>query len=339
MGIKVGINGFGRIGKVALRAAFKQEPDIEICGINVRSYELDYIIYMLRYDTTFGRFEGTLDQYENGIIVNGQKIPVYRESDARNIPWAECGAEYIIDATGAYCTTETAMQHIEAGAKHVIISAPAKDKVTPTFVYGVNNESYASDMKVISNASCTTNCLAPLCKVLEDHYGIEQGLMSTIHAATAKQKVVDSKSLKDWRTGRAVFGNLIPTSTGAAKAVALVLPSLEGRLTGISYRVPTVDVSLVDLNVVLKKTTTYAEICEKMKEASETYLKGILEYVDDEVVSTDFIGDSHTSIFDAREGIELNGNFFKLIAFYDNEWGYTSNLLNMIKYMDRVDHK
>ena len=339
MGIKVGINGFGRIGKVALRAAFKQEPDIEICGINVRSYELDYIIYMLRYDTTFGRFEGTLDQYENGIIVNGQKIPVYRESDARNIPWAECGAEYIIDATGAYCTTETAMQHIEAGAKHVIISAPAKDKVTPTFVYGVNNESYTSDMKVISNASCTTNCLAPLCKVLEDHYGIEQGLMSTIHAATAKQKVVDSKSLKDWRTGRAVFGNLIPTSTGAAKAVALVLPSLEGRLTGISYRAPTVDVSLVDLNIVLKKTTTYAEICEKMKEASETYLKGILEYVDDEVVSTDFIGDSHTSIFDAREGIELNGNFFKLIAFYDNEWGYTSNLLNMIKYMDRVDHK
>ena len=339
MGIKVGINGFGRIGKVALRAAFKQEPDIEICGINVRSYELDYIIYMLRYDTTFGRFEGTLDQYENGIIVNGQKIPVYRESDARNIPWGECGAEYIIDATGAYCTTETAMQHIEAGAKHVIISAPAKDKVTPTFVYGVNNESYTSDMKVISNASCTTNCLAPLCKVLDDHYGIEQGLMSTIHAATAKQKVVDSKSLKDWRTGRAVFGNLIPTSTGAAKAVALVLPSLEGRLTCISYGVPTGDGSLVDLNVVLKKTTTYADICEKMKEASETYLKGILEYVDDEVVSTDFIGDSHTSIFDAREGIELNGNFFKLIAFYDNEWGYTSNLLNMIKYMDRVDHK
>ena len=339
MGIKVGINGLGRIGKVALRAAFKQEPSIEICGINVRSYELDYIIYMLKYDTTFGRFEGTLDQYEDGIIMNGHKIPVFRESDAKNIPWKSCGAEYIIDATGAYCTTEAALGHIEAGAKHVIISAPAKDTETPTFVYGVNEENYNSEMKVISNASCTTNCLAPLCKVLDEHYGIEQGLMSTIHAATSKQKVVDSKSLKDWRTGRSVFNNVIPTSTGAAKAVALVLPSLKGKLTGISYRVPTVDVSLVDLNVVLKKTTTYADICEKVKLASETYIKGILEYVDDEVVSSDFIGDSHTSIFDAREGIELNGNFFKLISFYDNEWGYTSNLLNMIKHMYAVDHK
>lgn len=339
MSIKVGISGFGRIGRVVFRAAFEQEEDIEICGINVRNADKEYMIYMLKYDTIFGRFKGTLETYEDGICVNGKKIPVYSESVAEDIPWSKCGAEYIVEATGAYVTTEDALKHVQAGAKKVVISAPAKDKETPTFVMGVNHLDYTSDVHVVSNASCTTNCLAPLAKVIEDNYGIEQGLMSTIHAATAKQKVVDARSLKDWRTGRAVFGNIIPTSTGAAKAVALVIPSLAGKLTGISYRVPVADVSLIDLNIMLKTPTTYEDICKKIKEASETNMKGIIEYVDDEVVSTDFIGDPHTSIFDAREGIMLNDKFFKLIAFYDNEWGYSSKILMLIKHMYSVDHR
>lgn len=336
MAIKVGISGFGRIGRVIIRAALDME-DIEIVGINVRNADLDYLVYMLKYDTTFGRFPKPLDKYEEGIIIDGRKVPVYSESDALNIPWAKCGAEYIVESTGAYTTTEKAMDHIKAGAKKVIISAPAKDKETPTFVYGVNHEKYNKDMVVVSNASCTTNCLAPLCRVLQENWGIEQGLMSTIHSATAKQKVVDARSMKDWRTGRAVFNNIIPSTTGAAKAVGLVIPELLGKMTGISYRVPTVDVSVVDLNVVLKKDATYTEICEKMKEASETYLKGVLEYVDDEVVSSDFIGDPCTSIFDAREGIELNSKLFKLIAFYDNEYGYSSKTLELIRHMYAVD--
>ncbi|WP_324822348.1 type I glyceraldehyde-3-phosphate dehydrogenase [Sinanaerobacter sp. ZZT-01] len=336
MAIKVGINGFGRIGRVVFRAAMNEE-DIDICGINVRNADLDYMVYMIKYDTIFGRFQGTLDTYEKGIVVNGKKIPVYSESDAASIPWSDCGAEYIVEATGAYVTTEAASKHLVGGAKKVVISAPAKDKDTPTFVMGVNHMDYTRDMKVVSNASCTTNCLAPLAKVIEDNFGIEQGLMSTIHAATAKQKVVDCRSLKDWRTGRSVFGNIIPSSTGAAKAVGLVIPSLKGKLTGISYRIPTADVSVVDLNVMLKKPTNYEEICKVLKEASETSMKGILEYVDDEVVSSDFIGDSHTSIFDAREGIMLNDRFFKLIAFYDNEWGYSSKILMLIQHMASVD--
>ena len=230
------------------------------------------------------------------------------------------------------------MQHIRAGAKKVIISAPSKDIVTPMFVFGVNHENYTKDMDIVSNASCTTNCLAPLCKVLQDNYGIEMGLMSTIHAATAKQKVVDARSLKDWRTGRAVFGNVIPSTTGAAKAVGLVIPELQGKMTGISYRVPTSDVSVIDLNVLLEKPASYANICAQMKEASETTMNGVLDYVDDEVVSSDFIGDSHASIFDAREGIALNDKFFKFIAFYDNEWGYSSNMLRMVAYMNQVDN-
>ncbi|MEA4988238.1 MAG: type I glyceraldehyde-3-phosphate dehydrogenase [Anaerovorax sp.] len=336
MAIKVGINGFGRIGRVVFRAAMKEE-DIDICGINVRNADLDYMVYMIKYDTIFGRFQGTLDTYEKGIIVNGKKIPVYGENDAASIPWSECGAEYIVEATGAYVTTEAASKHLAGGAKKVIISAPAKDKDTPTFVMGVNHMEYTKDMNVVSNASCTTNCLAPLAKIIEDNFGIEQGLMSTIHAATAKQKVVDCRSLKDWRTGRSVFGNVIPSSTGAAKAVGLVIPSLKGKLTGISYRVPTADVSVVDLNIMLKNPTTYEEMCKVIKEASETSMKGILEYVDDEVVSSDFIGDPHTSIFDAREGIMLNDRFFKLIAFYDNEWGYSSKILMLIQHMASVD--
>ena len=338
MAIKVGISGFGRIGRVVIRAAMDM-PEIEIAGINVRNADLEYLLYMLKYDTTFGRFPRSLELYDKGLIIDGKKVPVYSESEAVNIPWTECGAEYIVEATGAYVTTEKALDHLKAGAKKVIISAPAKDKETPTFVYGVNHQNYTSDMQVVSNASCTTNCLAPLAKVIEDNWGIDQGLMSTIHSATAKQKVVDARSMKDWRTGRCVFGNIIPSTTGAAKAVGLVIPTLQGKMTGISYRVPTADVSVIDLNVVLKKPATYEEICAKIKEASETHMKGVIEYVDDEVVSGDFVGDPCTSIFDAREGIELNDRFFKLIAFYDNEFGYSSKILELIKHMYAVDCK
>ena len=338
MAVKVGISGFGRISRVVIRAAM-DDPKIDICGINVRNAEKDYMLYMLKYDTTFGRFPKSLDMYEDGLVINGRKVPVYSESEAVNIPWKNCGAEYIVEGTGAYVTTEKAMDHIKAGAKHVIISAPAKDEGTPTFVYGVNHEKYSSDMAVISNASCTTNCLAPLMKVIEDNWGIKEGLMSTIHAATAKQKVVDSKSLKDWRTGRSVFGNVIPSTTGAAKAVGLVIPSLKGKMTGISYRVPTANVSVIDVNVVLDSPASLDEIRAKIKEASETTMKGVIEYVDDEVVSIDFVGDPCTSIFDSRESIELNDHFFKLVAYYDNEFGYCSNLLNMLHYMDKVENK
>ena len=346
MAIKVGINGFGRISRVVIRVAMS-DPEIEICGINVRNADVDYMQYMLKYDSTFGRFPKELDVYKEGtkdkdakqgLIINGKKVPVFSEEHAVAIDWASCGAEYIVEGTGAYVTTEKAMAHIQAGAKKVVITAPAKDNETPTFVMGVNNEKYKKEYQIVSNASCTTNCLAPLCRVLEDNWGIEDGLMSTIHAATAKQKVVDMRSMKDWRTGRASFNNIIPTTTGAAKAVGLVIPSLMGRLTGISYRVPVSDVSLVDLNVRLKKATTYAEICKAVKDASETYLKGIIEYVDDEVVSSDFIGDPCTSIFDARQGFELNDHMFKLIAFYDNEFGYSTKVLELIKHMYKVDH-
>ena len=338
MAIKVGISGFGRIGRVVIRAAMDM-PEIEIAAINVRNADLEYLEYQLRYDSTFGRFPRELGRYENGLLIDGKKVPVYSESEAINIPWKEAGVEYVVEATGAYVTTEKAMDHIKAGAKKVLISAPAKDKETPTFVYGVNHDKYTTDMHVVSNASCTTNCLAPMAKVIEENWGIKEGLMSTIHAATAKQKVVDARSMKDWRTGRSVFGNVIPSTTGAAKAVGIVIPSLKGKMTGISYRVPTSNVSVVDLNVVLEKPATYAEICAKMKEASETYMKGVLEYVDDEVVSGDFVGDPCTSIFDSREGIELNDHFFKFIAFYDNEFGYSSKCLEMIKHMHSVDNK
>ena len=338
MAVKVGISGFGRISRVVLRAAYG-DKDIDICGINVRNADKDYLVYMLKYDSTFGRFPGELGVYEDGITIDGKKIPVYSEDQAINIPWADCGAEYILEGTGAYTTTEKAMDHIKAGAKKVLISAPAKDKETPTFVMGVNHEDYKKEYNVVSNASCTTNCLAPLAKVIQDNFGIKEGLMSTIHAATSKQKVVDARSMKDWRTGRSVFGNIIPTTTGAAKAVGLVIPELQGKMTGISYRIPTADVSLVDLNLVLEKETSYEEICAKVKEASETYLKGILEYVDDEVVSGDFIGDPNTSIFDARQGIELNSKFFKLVSYYDNEYGYSSKCLDMMKHMHAVDSK
>ena len=339
MSIRIGINGYGRIGRVSLRAALEMGDEFEIVAINIRNADLEYLEYMTRYDTIFGRFKGELSRYEDGLIVNGKKIPVFSESEAKLIPWSSVGADYIIDATGAYVTSEKAQEHIEAGAKKIIMSAPAKDKITPTFVYGVNHDKYDKSMNIVSGASCTTNCLAPLCKVLQDNFGITQGLMSTIHSATAKQKVVDARSLKDWRTGRAVFGNIIPSTTGAAKAVGLVIPEIAGKMTGISYRIPSSDVSIVDLNVMLDKDTTLEEINAKVKEASETYLKDVIEYVDDEVVSSDFIGCPYPTAFDAREGVELNSRFFKLIAFYDNEWGYTCNMLRMLRYMAEVDAK
>ncbi len=339
MSIKVGISGYGRIGRLVLRASL-EHPEIEIVGINYRSAEdMEYLAYLLKYDSTFGRFPAEVGYYDGGIIIGGKKIPVYKESEIKNIPWRECGAEYVVESTGAYTTTEKALGHIEAGAKKVVISAPAKDKETPTFVCGVNTDKYTKDMLVVSNASCTTNCLAPLCKVLEDKFGIEKGLMSTIHAATSKQKTVDGKSTKDWRIGRSVFGNIIPTSTGAAKAVGLVIPEVAGKLTGLAFRVPTADVSVVDLNVVLKTATTLEEVKAAVKEASETYMKGILEYMDDECVTSDFIGDANTSIFDARQGIQLDEKFFKFLAYYDNEFGYSSKILNLIEHMSAVDNK
>ncbi|MCQ2566152.1 MAG: type I glyceraldehyde-3-phosphate dehydrogenase [Clostridia bacterium] len=339
MSIKIGINGWGRIGRVALREMMQMGDKYEIKAINYRNCDLHYMAYMLRYDTLFGRFQGTIEEAEDGLIINGKKILVYSMDNAEDIPWAEAGVEYVIDTTGAYTTTEKCQAHLKAGAKKVIISAPAKDKETPTFVYGVNHEKYTSDMNVVSGASCTTNCLAPMCKVLQDNWGIKEGLMSTIHSSTAKQKVVDARSMKDWRTGRMVYGNIIPSTTGAAKAVGLVIPEVKGKLTGISYRVPTGDVSVVDLNVALETPTTLDEINAKMKEASETYLKDIMEYVDDEVVSSDFLGSWQPCAFDCREGIAINDHFFKLIAFYDNEAGYTANLLRLVAYMAETDAK
>lgn len=337
--IKIGINGFGRISRVVIRAV-QDMNDIEIAGINIRNADLDYLAYMIKYDSTFGRFNGTVERWDDkGLIINGKKVPVYSKEVASEIPWNECGAIYVIDGTGAYNTTEKAKAHIDAGAKKVIISAPAKDDVTPTFVYGVNHEEYKKDMDIISNASCTTNCLAPLCKILQDNWGIEGGLMATIHSATSKQKTVDARSMKDWRVGRSVFNNIIPTSTGAAKAVGLVIPELKGKMTGISYRVPTQDVSVVDLNVVLSKPAKKEEILEEVKKASESYLKDVVEYVDDEVVSCDFISDSIASIFDVRQAIQLNDRTFKFVSFYDNEWGYSVQILRMIRHMASVDDK
>ena len=336
MAIKIGISGFGRISRVVIRAAMDM-PEIEIAGINYRNADLDYLIYMLKYDSVFGRFPKELGKYEGGLLIDGRKVPVYSEDDARNIPWGECGAEYIVEGKGAYNTAEKCQAHLDAGAKKVIITAPAKDD-SPTFVVGVNQNEYRPDMNVVSNASCTTNCLAPLCKVLEDNFGIEQGLMATIHAATSKQTVVDKRNNKDWRIGRSVFSSIIPTTTGAAKAVAKVIPSLKGKMTGFAYRVPTNDVSVVDLNVMLKKPASLEEINAAVRKASEGELKGVLEYVEDQCVTCDFIGDANTSIFDATMGIALNDKFFKLIAYYDNEFGYSTKVLELIRHMYSVDN-
>ena len=339
MAIKVGINGFGRIGRVVFRVLMQRKDQFELCGINLRNAELDYMVYQLKYDSIFGRFTGDIEIGENCIIVDGQKIHVFSESDASLINWAECGAEYIVESTGAFATMEKAGLHKIGGAKKVILTAPSKDDVMPTFVMGVNHETYTKDMDIVSNASCTTNCLAPLVKIVHENFGIEQGLMSTIHSATAKQKAVDARAGRDWRTGRSVFNNIIPSTTGAAKAVGRVIPELKGKMTGMSFRVPTNDVSVVDLTARLKTPATYEEICAKVKEASETYMKGIVSYINDEVVSSDLLGDYHTCIFDETAGIILDDNFVKLIAWYDNEWGYSNKVVDLIAHMYEVDNK
>lgn len=337
MAIKIGINGFGRIGRLVFRAAVAQPEKYEIVGINDPFVDLDYMVYMTKYDTVHGHFKGEIEAKGGKLVVNGKEVAVFACKDPAEIAWSSCGAEYIVESTGVFTTTEKASAHLKGGAKKVVISAPAKDKETPTFVMGVNNNEYTKDMVVVSNASCTTNCLAPLVKVVNDNFGIVEGLMSTVHATTATQKTVDGPSSKDWRGGRAAAGNIIPSSTGAAKACALVIPEMKGKLTGMAFRVPTLDVSVVDLTVKLAKPTTYEEICAKIKEASENELKGILGYTEDMVVSSDFIGDTRTSIFDAKAGIMLNDTFVKLVSWYDNEMGYSNKVLDLIAHMSAVD--
>ena len=336
MAIKVGINGFGRIGRLVFRASLSH-PDVEVVGIN-DLITPDYMAYMLKYDTMQGKFEGTVDYTDHSIIVNGREIAVFCERDKENLPWGEIGAEYIVESTGLFLTKEKAQGHLTAGAKKVIMSAPAKDD-TPMFVMGVNQDKYTKDMDFVSNASCTTNCLAPIAKVLHDNFGIKEGLMTTVHSTTATQKTVDGVSAKDWRGGRAAAGNIIPSSTGAAKAVGKVIPALNGKLTGMSYRVPTLDVSVVDLTVNLAKPATYDEICQAMKAAAEGELKGILGYTDEPLVSSDFLGDPRTSIFDAKAGIALTDTFVKVVSWYDNEIGYSDKILCLIEHMYEVDHK
>jgi glyceraldehyde 3-phosphate dehydrogenase len=337
MGIKIGINGFGRIGRLVFRAAMEHPELYDVVGINDPFIGTDYMVYMVKYDSIHGKFPGTVAIEDGKLVVNGNKSAVYAEKDPALIPWKECGAEYVVESTGVFTSQEKASLHLKAGARKVIISAPAKDKETPMFVCGVNHEKYTKDMTVVSNASCTTNCLAPLAKVINDNFGILEGLMTTVHSTTATQKTVDGPSMKDWRGGRAASNNIIPSSTGAAKAVTIVIPELKGKLTGMAFRVPTLDVSVVDLTVRLAKETTYEEIKAAVKKASETTLKGILGYTEDDVVSTDFIHDPRTSIFDANAGIQLSPTFVKLVAWYDNEWGYSNKVLELIKHMSKVD--
>jgi glyceraldehyde 3-phosphate dehydrogenase len=331
--MKIGINGFGRIGRLVFRAAINN-PHVEIVGIN-DLIEVDYMAYMLKYDSTHGRFNGTVSVENGMLVVNGKKIRVTAEKDPANLKWDAIGAEYVVESTGLFLTMDTAAKHITAGAKRVIMSAPAKDD-TPTFVMGVNHLKYTADMTIVSNASCTTNCLAPVAKVLNDNFGILEGLMTTVHAVTATQKTVDGPSAKDWRGGRGAYQNIIPSSTGAAKAVGLVIPELKGKLTGMSFRVPTPNVSVVDLTCRLEKGASYEEIKAAMKKASENELKGILGYTEEAVVSNDFLGDARTSIFDADAGISLNNNFVKVVSWYDNEWGYSNKLVDLICFMDNV---
>ncbi len=339
MAIKIGINGFGRIGRMVLRAAVSQPEKFVITGINDPFVNVDYMAYMLKYDTTHGKMDCNVKS-ENGLLyVNDTPINVFAEKNPENIPWSNVNAEYVVESTGVFCTTEKASAHLNAGAKKVVISAPAKDKVTPTFVCGVNLDKYDSSMNIVSNASCTTNCLAPLAKIINDNFGIEEGLMTTVHATTSTQNTVDGLSSKDWRGGRAAGSNIIPSSTGAAKACGLVIPELQGKLTGMSFRVPVVDVSVVDLTCRLTKSTTYEEICKVVKNASEKEMRGILGYTDEMVVSSDFIGNSHTSIFDEKAGIMLNSNFVKLVSWYDNEWAYSCKVLDLIFHMWKVDNK
>ena len=336
MAVKIGINGFGRIGRLVFRAAVNN-PNVEVKGINDPFIDLEYLKYMLTYDTVHGKFDGEVSTDGGKLVVNGKEIAFFAEKDPSAIAWGACGAEYVVESTGVFTTTEKASAHLKGGAKKVVISAPSAD--APMFVMGVNNDKYTKDMVVVSNASCTTNCLAPLAKVINDNFGIVEGLMTTVHAATNTQKTVDAPSNKDWRGGRSILGNIIPSSTGAAKAVGKVIPELNGKLTGMAFRVPTADVSVVDLTVRLEKAATYEEIKAAVKKASENELKGILGYTEDAVVSTDFIHDARTSIFDAEAGIALNGNFVKLVSWYDNEWGYSNKVVNLIEHMAKVDAK
>lgn len=333
MSIKVGINGFGRIGRLVFRAGVNN-PNIEFVGINDPFIDPEYMVYMTKYDTIHGRFHGDISSKDGKLVVNGKKIAVFDKMNPEEIPWGEVGADYVVESTGVFTVIDKAKAHLKAGAKKVVISAPSKD--APMFVMGVNNEKYSSDMDIVSNASCTTNCLAPVAKVLNDKFGIIEGLMTTVHSTTATQKTVDGPSKKDWRGGRAAAGNIIPSSTGAAKAVGKVIPELNGKLTGMSFRVPTLNVSVVDLTCRLAKGASYEEIKAAMKEAADGELKGILGYTEDSVVSSDFIGESCTSVFDADAGISLNDNFVKVVSWYDNEWGYSCKVLDLIQYMDSV---
>ncbi len=337
MAIKVGINGFGRIGRLVFRAAVAQPEKFEIVGINDPFIDVDYMVYMTKYDSMHGRFEGEVSSKDGKFVVNGKEIKVYDKMNPAEIPWSECGADYVVESTGVFTTTEKASAHFTGGAKKVVISAPSAD--APMFVMGVNQDKYTKDMKVVSNASCTTNCLAPLAKVINDNFGIVDGLMTTVHSTTATQKTVDGPSKKDWRGGRAAAGNIIPSSTGAAKAVGKVIPELNGKLTGMAFRVPTLDVSVVDLTVNLAKPASYDEICKAVKAAAEGPMKGILDYTEDQVVSSDFLTDPHTSIFDAKAGIALTDKFVKLVSWYDNEWGYSNKVLMLIGHMAEVDAK
>ena len=332
---KIGINGFGRIGRLTFRAALTHD-DVEVVALNDPFMNPEYMAYMLKYDSVHGKFPGTVEAYDGGLIVNGKKYPVFTSMEVKDIPWASVGAEYICECTGKHLTKELCQGHIDAGAKHVIMGAPSKDD-TPMFVCGVNLDKYTSDMTFVSNASCTTNCLAPIAKVLNDKFGIVEGLMTTVHSVTPTQKLLDGASLKDWRGGRAATGNIIPSSTGAAKAVGKVIPELNGKLTGMSMRVPTLDVSVVDLTARLSRTTTYAEICYAIRHASETYMKDIIGYTTDQVVSTDLIGNPCPCIFDETAGIMLDNDFVKLIAWYDNEWGYSNMVVRLLEHMVAVD--
>lgn len=338
MAVKMGINGFGRIGRLVFRVAV-ENPKVDIVGINDPFIDLEYMAYMLRYDSVHGQFQGTIEIKGDKLVVNGKEISVFACMKPEEIPWGACGAEYIAEATGVFTTKETASAHLQGGAKKVIITAPAKDD-SPMFVMGVNEEKYSKDMVVVSNASCTTNCLAPLAKVINDNFGIVEGLMTTVHATTATQKTVDGPSKKDWRGGRGASVNIIPSSTGAAKAVGVVIPELKGKLTGMAFRVPTADVSVVDLTCRIEKAASYDEIKALMKKASESErFKDILGYTEDDVVSSDFIHDARTSIFDAKAGISLNNNFVKLVAWYDNEWGYSNKVVDLICHMAKVDNQ
>ncbi|KAL2828049.1 hypothetical protein BDW59DRAFT_143699 [Aspergillus cavernicola] len=335
MAPKVGINGFGRIGRIVFRNAIEAGDAVEVVAVNDPFIETHYAAYMLKYDSQHGQFKGTIETYDQGLVVNGKKIRFYTERDPASIPWGEAGADYIVESTGVFTTKDKAGLHLKGGAKKVIISAPSAD--APMFVMGVNNETYEKNIEILSNASCTTNCLAPLAKVINDNFGIVEGLMTTVHSYTATQKVVDGPSAKDWRGGRTAATNIIPSSTGAAKAVGKVIPSLNGKLTGMSMRVPTSNVSVVDLTCRIEKGVSYDEIKAVIKKASENELKGILGYTEDDIVSTDLNGDTRSSIFDAKAGIALNANFVKLVSWYDNEWGYSRRVVDLISYISKVD--